>query len=596
MQDALASALQLTAASFAPASPPARPRSWVFHSVALLLHVIRARGEGSGLLGAGKKNELEKKKGCSTSSSDGSGSGSSSSKSSKAEVFFSHHSCLPPSTLFSTTHVFLSSLAINYGLFPPAPPKPIPALLLAGLPSSPPPPFPPPNKVDPLLAVPPVVALHLLSFLNPKRLAKAEAVSPAWYHFLSSPLADSLLWRPLLPLLHAPSTADSQEEREGERAYRWESRQGHRLWRELYRRRNKVWRRLRKSRWGGQSVPMMCQEGYHAADTDVYTPPLLCGAAFLDLEEGERLTECDAGGSPVAPSCPRYSPGQRLFRVLFTDLMKVDSSSGFDLRGEEGGEDGQESAYGALPSLCQHCGGLQELSSWWPTGEMRGTKELRGEPKREKDEEEEEKTAGGGEGGGNRRSSKRSQTEILAGDAQAEEKGGGVGREERAARACMLLGRYVHYYRSKRTSSTRTSSRSKATHGTIESKRVVPSSRWKDVFGTRLQCETSLLSSFKQAVRAWRAMREREDAATWQVKKGTKRVAVLSAAVHEHSLRRVCRVVGCVAIVTPDNVVEHTAWHGVMARAGGKEELGGETEVKCTGRIQREALEWRGGR
>ncbi|KAM3572354.1 hypothetical protein VYU27_005615 [Nannochloropsis oceanica] len=451
--------------------------------------------------------------------------------------------------------------------------QPTAATLSPGFPSA-----RPRSKIDPVLALPRAVALHLLSFLNPKRLAKVEAVSPAWYDFLSSPLSDTLLWRPLLPLLQAPFTADSHEETEGARSFRWGRGQGHRLWRELYQRRNKVWRRLRKSMWG-QNVPSICRERYQAADADVYAPPLLCGAAFLDFEMEERLVEWDAGGSNMALSSPRYSPGQRLFRVLFTDLMKVDSPSEVNLRGKEGGEAGQESVFGASPTLCQYCGGLRELLSWCPSGKMSVAKEWRGEPQSDNDKEDEE-TAGEGEGGEKRRSKKRRQIDIMEEDAQAEKKNGGVGQEERAVHACMLLGRYEKFERcrSKLSSSSRTSSRSKAAHGTIEIERVVPLNRWKYVFGTRLQCETSLLSSFKEAVRAWRAMREREEAAIWQDKKVSKRVAVLSAAVHEHSLRRVCRVLGCLAIVTPDNIVEHTAWHRAMARAGGKEELGGRKE------------------
>lgn len=573
VQDALASALQPTAATLSPEFPSARPRSWVSYSLAFLLHVVRAPRECGGLPGAGKKSEVEMK-GCSTST--------------RASLSFSPDSYLPPSSLFSTTHVLLSSLAINYGLFAPAPSKPIPALPPAGLPSSPPPPSPS-RKIDPVLALPRAVALHLLSFLNPKRLAKVEAVSPAWYDFLSSPLSDTLLWRPLLPLLQAPFTADSHEETEGARSFRWGRGQGHQLWRELYQRRNKVWRRLRKSMWG-QNVPLICREGYQAADADVYAPPLLCGAAFLDFEMEERMVEWDAGGSNMALSSPRYSLGQRLFRVLFTDLMKVDSPSEVNLRGKEGGEAGQESVFGASPTLCQYCGGLRELLSWCLSGKMSVAKEWRGEPQSDNDKEDEE-TAGEGEGGEKRRSKKRRQIDIMEEDAQAEKKNGGVGQEERAVHACMLLGRYEKFERcrSKLSSSSRTSSRSKAAHGKIEIERVVPLNRWKYVFGTRLQCETSLLSSFKEAVRAWRAMREREEAAIWQDKKVSKRVAVLSAAVHEHSLRRVCRVLGCLAIVTPDNIVEHTAWHRAMARAGGKEELGGrKVEVKCKGKKLRE--------
>ena len=70
-------------------------------------------------------------------------------------------------------------------------------------------------------------------------------------------------------------------------------------------------------------------------------------------------------------------------------------------------------------------------------------------------------------------------------------------------------------------------------------------------------------------------MREREDEATWQVTRGSKRVARLSAAVQKQSMQLLCRVVGCTAVITPDNLIGHAAWHREMARAGGEEGGGG---------------------
>lgn len=170
-------------------------------------------------------------------------------------------------------------------------------------------------------------------------------------------------------------------------------------------------------------------------------------------------------------------------------------------------------------------------------------------------------------------------------DKIGEEKEEETGREERAARACML-GRYVHVeiYKSRSSncrSSTSSTSRM-STRSTLQSTAAPLSSRWKDVFRTRFQSETSLLSSFKQAVRPWRAMRERDDEATWQVTRGSKRVARLSAAVVKHSMELLCRVVGCAAVITPDNLIGHAAWHRDMARAGG-EEGGGGGGAGCKG-------------
>jgi len=284
-------------------------------------------------------------------------------------------------------------------------------------------------------------------------------------------------------------------------------------------------------------------------DTDVYASPLLCGAAFLELEAGQLMLN--------------HRPAQRLFHVLFVDLM-----SGYASRFEVGGGKEGEGVVWALPRLCQHCGGLQELPRW--PGKEPGAKDWWDEEDEREDEEDEEEGGAGG-GGGIRMSNNRGKTELVVEDAQDEEKEERAGREERAARACML-GRYVY---SERSRSTTTSSSSRTTRSNPSSTPAPPSSRWKDVFGTRLQCETSLLSSFKQAIRAWRAVREREDAETWQVKRGSKRVAGLSAAVQEQSMRRLCRVVGCVAVVTPDTVIEHTAWHRDMARAGWREGGGG---------------------